>query len=277
MGRASPSLWRNAAFLRLWIAQVVSNAGAAITTVALPLTAVLVLGATPAQMGLLGLAGSLPNLVFGLAAGVWVDRARRQRMLVGADLGRALLFASIPVAAALGHLSFGQLWAVAFLAGTLAVFFQIAAVALPSLVAPAQLVEANSTLSVSDSVISIAGPGLAGGLVQLLGAPRAIVADAASYVLSALPLVVAGQLLAGFGSPPYVVNQVSLRQALTPVRLTGQVTGARHFVLFGTASVGAALAGLLGGTIRIRPTLALAAAVFDIELLALTVSPVRRD
>lgn len=92
----------------------------------------------------------------------------------------------------------------------------------------------------------------------------------------AFPLVVAGQLLAGFGSPLFFVNQVSLRQALTPVRLMGRGTGARRYVLFGTASVGAALDGLLGGATGIRPTLALAAAVFGAELVALTISPVRR-
>src|ERR671931_595910 len=92
-------LWGNRAFIRLWIAQVTSNAGSQITRIALPLTAVLVLGATPAQMGLLGVAGSLPNLLFGLFLGVWVDRVRRRPILVAADLGRAILLASIPAAA----------------------------------------------------------------------------------------------------------------------------------------------------------------------------------
>jgi MFS family permease len=184
-----PSLWQNRSFLRLWLAQVISNAGTSITNVALPLTAVLVLGATPAQMGLLGIAGSLPNLLFGFVAGVWVDRTRRRPILVGADLGRAILLGSIPLAAWLGHVSFLHLWIVAFLAGSLTVFFQIASIAvLPALVSKAQLVEANSKLSISDSVISIAGPGMAGGLVQLLSAPKAIVVDAVSYLLSALAL-----------------------------------------------------------------------------------------
>src|SRR5262245_42914294 len=187
---ATPSnLWHNRSFLRLWLAQVISNAGTAITNVALPLTAVLVLGATPAQMGLLGMAGSLPNLLFGLVAGVWVDRTRRRPVLVGADLGRAVLLGSIPLAAWLGHVTFLHLWIVAFCAGSLTVFFQIASIAvLPALVTKTQLVEANSKLSISDSVLSIAGPGVAGGLVQLLSAPKAILVDAVSYVLSALTL-----------------------------------------------------------------------------------------
>ncbi len=182
----SASLWHNRAFLRLWLAQVISNAGTSITTVALPLTAVLVLGATPAQMGLLGIAGSLPNLLFGMVAGVWVDRTHRRPILIGADLGRAILLGSIPLAAMLGHVTFLHLWIVTFLASILTVFFQIASIAvLPSVVAKTQLVEANSKLSISDSVISIAGPGVAGGLVQFLSAPKAIIVDAISYVCSA--------------------------------------------------------------------------------------------
>jgi MFS family permease len=185
----TPNLWQNHSFLRLWLAQVVSNAGSNITSVALPLTAVLVLGATPIQMGWLGLASSLPNLLFGLVAGVWVDRSQRRPILVGADLGRALLLGTIPLAAWLGTVSFVHLWIVTFCAGTLTVFFQIAAIAmLPAIVSPQQLVEANSKLSISDSVLAIAGPGLAGGLIQLLSAPKAIVVDALSYLLSAFTL-----------------------------------------------------------------------------------------
>src|SRR5919197_1156641 len=138
---ASASLWHNRSFIRLWLAQAVSNAGSQITGIALPLTAVLVLGATPAQMGLLNIAGRLPELLFGLLAGVWVDRRRRQPILVGADLGRALLLASIPVAALLGYLTFAQLYVVAFAERTLTLFFTLASVSiLPSLVKADQLV-----------------------------------------------------------------------------------------------------------------------------------------
>ena len=183
------SLWRNRAFLRLWFAQVVSNAGSAITGLALPLTAVLVLGAAPAQMSLLRIANFLPQLLFALIAGVWADRARRQRILVGADLGRAVLLASVPLAALLGAVTFPHLWAVAFAVSTLTTFASLASISiLPALVTKTQLVEANSKLAVSHSVLTIAGPSAAGGLIQLVGAPRAIVVDAVSYVLSALSL-----------------------------------------------------------------------------------------
>ena len=110
-------LLNNRAFTRLWAAHIASGAGTAITTVALPLAAVLVLEATPPQMGLLAAAASLPNLLFGLVAGVWVDRFRRRPILVWADVGRALLLASIPAAAWLGQLSFLHLWIVTFAAG----------------------------------------------------------------------------------------------------------------------------------------------------------------
>ena len=157
--------------------------------VALPLAAVLVLGATPTEMGLLAAAGSLPNLLFGLVAGVWIDRVPRKPILIWADIGRSLLLVTIPVAAWLSQLSFLHIWVVTFAAGTLTVFFQIAAISvLPALVEKRQLVEANSRLSTSEAVISIAGPAAAGGLVQLFSAPRVILVDAVSYLLSALAL-----------------------------------------------------------------------------------------
>src|SRR3990170_1055789 len=106
------SLWRNRAFTRLWFAGMVSNAGTQITNLALPLTAALVLGATPVQMGLLAMAGSLPNLLFGPFAGVWVDRTRRGPILIGADLARAVMLGSSPIAALLDALVFVHIWIV---------------------------------------------------------------------------------------------------------------------------------------------------------------------
>lgn len=169
---AMTSLWRNRAFVRLWLAQVVSSAGSQVTILALPLTAILVLGATPGQMGALGVAIFLPNLLVGLHAGVWVDRARRRPILIGADLGRAIFLGSIPVAAMMGRLTFLHLAIVGFAAGLLTVFFEVASTSiLPSVVARAQLVEANGALASSTAFLAIAGPGAAGGLIQLLGAP----------------------------------------------------------------------------------------------------------
>ncbi|MDQ5825602.1 MAG: MFS transporter [Chloroflexota bacterium] len=180
-------LWRNAQFVRLWGAQTVSHLGSQVTLLALPLTAVLVLGASPAEMGLLGAAEFAPWMLVGLFAGVWVDRLRRRPILIAADLGRALLLLTVPLAAMLGQLSMPLLYVVAFLAGILSVFFEVAYNAiLPSLVRRDELVEGNSKLLSSASAAEIAGPGLAGGLVQLVTAPIALALDAVSYLVSAL-------------------------------------------------------------------------------------------
>ena len=170
-------------------AQSVSLFGSEITTLALPLTAALALGATPVQMGLLAAAGQAPFLLCSLAAGVWVDRSPRRPLLIGADLGRALLLASIPAAALLGALRIEHLYAVAFLAGVLGVVFEVAHYAyVPSLLRREQLIEGNSKLQISYSAAESGGPGVAGLLVQLASAPLTLLADAASFLVSALLL-----------------------------------------------------------------------------------------
>lgn len=189
VGDATQSLWRNAAFVRLCFARIVSTAGSAITGLALPLTAVMILGAGPGQMALLRLADFVPNILFGLFIGVWIDRARRQPILVWADLGRAALLASIPLAAILGVVSFTQLWIVAFVVSILTACSNLAEVAIvPTVVPRARLVEANSRLATTDAALAIVAPSVAGGLIQLVSAPRAILADAISYLCSALTL-----------------------------------------------------------------------------------------
>jgi MFS family permease len=182
-------LWKHPSFVKLWAGQSVSLFGSQITLVALPLTAVLVLGASPVQMGLLRAAATTPGFVFGLLAGAWVDRVRRRPVMIGADLGRALILASVPLAASLGALHLEQLYAVAFLAALLGLGFDTASRAyLPSLVSPGELVEGNSKLAVSGSAAEMAGPALAGVVVQVLTAPLAIVLDAVSYIVSAVSL-----------------------------------------------------------------------------------------
>lgn len=180
-------LWRHPDFMKLWSAQTVSVFGSQVTTVALALTAVLTLHATPLQMGLLRAVGATPALVIGLLAGVWVDRLPRRPLLVWADLGRAVLLGSIPCAALLGALGMGQLYIVVFLAGVLTIIFDVSHMSfLPSLVEPAQLVEGNSKLQTTFSLAYVLGPGLAGSLVALATAPIAIAADALSFLVSAL-------------------------------------------------------------------------------------------
>ena len=180
-------LWSNPDFVKLWSGQTISELGSRITREGIPLTAVLTLHAGTVQMGFLTALGGAAVLVFGLIAGVWVDRLRRRPILIAADLGRAAILASVPAAAVAGVLSMGQLYAVAALAGILTVFFDVAYQSyLPALVARDQILEGNSKLALSSSIAEIAGPGLTGVLVQLITAPIAILFDAVSFLFSAL-------------------------------------------------------------------------------------------
>lgn len=183
------SLWRQSAFMTFWAGQSVSMLGTEITTLALPLTAVLVLKATPAEMGLLSAMETLPFLLVGLFVGVWVDRSRRRPILLAADLGRALLLGAVPLSLALGILSLPLLLAITFAFGVLTVFFDVTYQSyLPVLVGREHISEANSKLESSRSTARIVGPGLAGGIVQWLSAPVAISFDALSFLASGLSL-----------------------------------------------------------------------------------------
>jgi len=182
-----PSLWRDLDFVKLWIGQTISEIGSRITIVALPLIAVLILNARPFQMGMLAGIGGFASLIFGLAAGLCVDRLRRRPILIVTDLGRAAVLGSIPLAAVFGILRMQQIYAVVAVAGILTVLFDVAYQSyLPSLVERDQILEGNSKLAFSSSIAEIAGPGLTGILVQLLTAPIAILLDAISFLVSAL-------------------------------------------------------------------------------------------
>jgi MFS family permease len=183
--RSLRGLWRHPDFLRLWSAQTVSVLGSQVTLLALPLAALLVLHARSYEVALLATAGTLPNLL-GIPAGVWVDRVRRRPVMISADLGRAALLVSAPLAYGLGILTLAQLYVIAVVNGSLSVLFEIASQAyLPSVVARTQLIEANAKFEGSRVVASAAGPGAAGGLISLVTAPVALLADAVSFVASA--------------------------------------------------------------------------------------------
>ncbi len=185
----SGGLWRHRDFLKLWAAQSVSSLGARITREGLPFAAVMSLGATPAQVGLLAALVRGPAIIVGLTGGGFVDRRRRRPILIGADLGRAAILATIPIAAWSHMLTMGQIYAVAALVGALSVVFDIADHAyLPSLIARDQLVEGNSKLAVTESVAEIGGPALYGVLFQFLTAPIAIAVNAGTYLFSAAAL-----------------------------------------------------------------------------------------
>jgi MFS family permease len=187
MGAPPAGLWRQREFLKFWTASAISDIGSQITAVALPLIAALTLRATAWEMGLLSAAGSVPIVLVGLVAGVWVDRARRRPMLIAADVGRAVLLLAIPLASMAGALRIEILYAVALLVGVLTVLFDVAYLSfLPSLVERDRLIDGNSKLEATSSAAQVAGPGLGGVLIGMLGAAFAILLDALSFVASAL-------------------------------------------------------------------------------------------
>lgn len=190
LGQESVNLWRHPDFLKLWGGQTVSLFGSLLTQFALPLLAALLLGAGAAEMALLAAAEVVPGLLLGFVAGVWVDRLRRRPLLIAADIGRALALASIPLAAVLGALRIEQLYVVAVLVSVCSVFFDVAYPSfLPSLLRREQLVEGNSKLAASESLAEVSGWSIAGVLVQVAGAPLAILVDAATFVVSAVSLL----------------------------------------------------------------------------------------
>lgn len=186
MPEGRPSLLRDPEFLKFWSGQSVSLLGQQFTLLALPIAAGVTLHATAFEMGVLGALQFAPGLLFGLVAGVWLDRARRRPVLVGTQVAAALVLATVPAAAALHVLTIQQLFAVAFLAGAASTFFAVAQASfLPTLVGRARLIEASAAYQTSSTAASLVGPGLAGVAVQLLTAPMAIAADAASFVVGA--------------------------------------------------------------------------------------------
>jgi MFS family permease len=179
----------NSDFRRLWLGQAISAVGTAVTYLALPLTAVVVLGARPQQMGFLISASWLPALLFSLFAGVWADRLRRRPILIATDLARAAVLVTVPLAMFAGVLRIEQLFVVSFLVGSCTVLFQSAyRPYIPYLVGREHLIEANSRIAMADSTARVIGPGLGGVLVQLLTAPIAIAVDVLSYLASALSI-----------------------------------------------------------------------------------------
>lgn len=400
-------LWRHGDFLRLWSAESISVFGSAVTGLALPLIAVVVLDASAFAVAALTVVDFLPFILFSIPAGVWVDRLQRRPILIAADLLRAVLLASIPIAYAFDALGMPQLYVVGFLTGICTVFFDVTYQSyLPSLVPRDRLVEGNSKLEVSRSSAQIAGPGAAGGLIGALGAPVAIILDAISFLVSALflfairkreelpqrpegaakpsmikeareglgyvlnhrylrpisictgtsnffwsgtgailivyavrelgltattlglifsisnagpllgaftanriagrigvgptilwtsvtfgfalvlvplapqgfpyPFLIASGLLGGFAAVVYNINQLSLRQAITPERMQGRMNAVIRFLVWGTMPLGALGAGALATWIGLRPTMWIGAIGGFFTFLPILLSPVRK-
>lgn len=393
--------------MKFWFGETISLFGTRITSLALPLTAVLTLRATPEQMGLLRAVEFTPFLFLTLLAGIWVDRHRRRPIMIAANLGRAALIGLIPLLALLDVLRIEFLYVISFSIGLLTLFFDLSWMSyLPSLVSRDHLVEGNSKVVTSASAAEVAGPGLAGILVQILTAPIALVVDAASYVVSVVTLAfirkpeptpereagrrnllgeiaegfravfrsrylraiaaegatfnlfyqfietlfilyvirelgftpgvlgliiavgsvggLAGAMLAspvanrfrfgptltvgmavaclgpvlfplvsgnkafvaftfilgffaiGVGSGIANVLAVSLRQAVTPDRLLGRMNASMRTALYGAVPIGGVLAGVLGGSIGLRPSLWVAAIGFILAFVPILVSPIPR-
>ncbi|MDX2971862.1 MFS transporter [Kribbella solani] len=187
--RTAAGLWRDRRFRTFWSAQAVSEFGDRITELGLPLIAVTLLDASPSQAGFLTAAVWLPNLA-SLFIGTWVDHRRDKRpLMIAADLTRTVLLLSLPIAYWLGALALGHLYAIAILTGTAHVVFNTACASFfVRLVERDQFLEANSKLSATRSISYMGGPALGGLLVQVLTAPVAIVADALTFVFSAVQL-----------------------------------------------------------------------------------------
>lgn len=187
--RTFRGLWLSRDFRKLWASLTITSFGAQITNLALPLTAALLLHATPMQMGILVALETLPFALFSLHAGVLLDRVRKLPVVIAADLGRGLALLAIPIAARFDLLSIGLLFGVGFLCGVQNVVGGAAyQVLLARVAGRKRLVEVNAKISLGETSAALIGPGLAGGLIQALTAPFAIAFDAVGFVFSALLL-----------------------------------------------------------------------------------------
>jgi MFS family permease len=306
------ALWHHRDFMKLWTGQSISELGSAVSQLAIPWIAAVILHVSPLVFALLGVLGFLPFILFALPAGVWVDRMRRRRILIFGDASRAVLLATIPVAYAFDVLTVWQLLAVQFVAGIFTVFFDVAYQSyLPSLVEREYLVEGNAKLQLTVSVAQVAGPSMSGGLIAALTAPYAIVADAISYVVSTvfmlrirkpetLPEVPAGspkpamlpELKEGLR---WVVRNRYLR-AIAPCTASGNFFGGLAFAIFllyavrtlhlssvevGTSfaagSVGAIVGALTVNRLQLRigvgPTIVATAALFSVGEILVPLAP----
>jgi MFS family permease len=183
----SANPFRNRDFIKLWTAATISLFGTQVSQIAIPVIAVLVLKVPAIQVAVLGTLEFLPFLLFTLPAGVWVDRLPRRLILVSGDVGRAAMLATIPLAYVANVLTIWQLYVVAFVVGTLTVFFDIADQSyLPTVLERDQLVQGNARLQASVSTAQVVGQPVGGAAVGLFGGPFAVVLDAVSYAVSAV-------------------------------------------------------------------------------------------
>jgi MFS family permease len=179
-------LLRDRAYRRLWTSIAISSFGGQVTMLALPLTAAVLLHATPTQMGLLGAVEILPFVLLSLPAGVWLDRVRKLPVYIAGELTIALVTISVPVAWWLGWLSIEWLYACGFVLGSVyTVAGSAAQIVLTQVVSRERLVEAHAKNALASSAAEVAGPGVAGALIKVVGAPLALLVDAVLVTVSA--------------------------------------------------------------------------------------------
>lgn len=182
---ASRSVWRNPTYLRLWFGETLSQTGEQVGTFAIPVLAVLVLDATAQEVGLLSAAETLAFLVIGLPVGAWVDRMRKRRVMMAADLVRALALASIPLLWWLGLLQIWYLYVVGAVVGGATVFFDVTYQSyVPRIVPSRQVTAANSGLETSAQVARVGGPAASGGLLAIMPPPLVVLATSIGYLFS---------------------------------------------------------------------------------------------
>ncbi|MFE7560402.1 MFS transporter [Kitasatospora sp. NPDC057500] len=252
--QAPRALWRQRNFAALWSAHTVSQFGTQLSLFVLPVLALTTVGATPAQLGLVSAAETLPFLLVGLPAGALLDQWDRRRVMVLADAGRAVALGAVPLGYALDLLSVPLLCAVGFVTGLFTVFFDIADQAfLPGVVGRGEVPAANSRLEFSRSAAELAGPGLSGLLLQWVTAPLVLLADAASYLVSALLLGAVRTPAPPAGPAPAARERMRTRIA------EGLRFVLRHRALrsLTVASAVANLAGLGGALSALLPAFAL--------------------
>ncbi|WP_062210146.1 MFS transporter [Streptomyces sp. NBRC 109706] len=189
--RATESLWRNGDFLKFWAGETISLLGTQVTNLALPLAAIVAFDATDEQVGLLRFLQLVPYLGLALLFGVWVDRARRRRIMLGTNLVRMLLLALVPALYWADLLSMGSLLTIACAVGIASVLFDVSWMSyVPTLVRdPKHYVEAGAKMGMSSSATDVAGPGLAGVVIGALTAPVAMIVNAFSYLASLILLL----------------------------------------------------------------------------------------
>ena len=188
--RPAGALWSHPDFVKLWTGQSISELGSQVSQLAIPWLAAVGLHASPFAFSLLGVLGFLPFILFALPAGVWVDRLRRRQILIVGDSARAVLLVLIPILWAVGVLQIWHLLVLQFVIGVFTVFFDVAYQSyLPALIEREHLVDGNSKLQLTVSIAQVGGPSLSGGLIAAITAPFAILADAASFVVSTIFMV----------------------------------------------------------------------------------------